>query len=183
MSMNFSQLLMQRQSVRRYEEKPVEEDKLDRCLEAAYMAPSACNAQPWKFIIVDDPSLLKKVAGETWNKLVSFNKFVAQAPMIVVITIEKSPIVPTIGGRIKKKEYPLIDIGIAAEHFCLQATEEGLGTCMLGWFNEKSIQKLLHIPKNRKIGLMISVGYAPKNYKMRKKIRKVKSKVITRNRY
>ena len=176
-------LIMQRQSVRRYSDKAVEKEKLDRCLEAALMAPSACNAQPWKFIVVDEPQLVKKVARETWNKLVSFNKFVEQAPVIIVITMEKSPFVPTIGGRIKNKEYPLIDIGIASEHFCLQATEEGLGTCMLGWFNEKAIQKLLDIPKNRRIGLLISLGYEPHGYRMRKKIRKERSKVISRNKY
>jgi len=132
---------------------------------------------------VNEPELVKKVAKETWNRLVAFNKFVDQAPVIIVITIEKSPIVPTVGGIIKDKEYPLIDIGIAAEHFCLQATEEGLGTCMLGWFNEKPIQKLLDIPKNRRIGLLISLGYEPEGYKMRKKIRKGIEKVVSYNKY
>jgi len=181
--MRLIELINDRQSVRRYLDKPVEKDKLDRCLEAASQAPSACNAQPWRFIVVDDPSLVKKVARETWNKIAPFNKFVEQAPMILVITIEKSPLVPSIGSRIKNKEYPLIDIGIAAEHFCLQATEEGLGTCMLGWFNEKKIQKLLNIPRGRSIGLLISAGYAPDDYKMRKKIRKALTKVVSYNSY
>ena len=176
-------LINQRQSVRRYTDQTVEKEKLDRCLHAAMMAPSACNAQPWKFIIVDEPAMVKKVAKETWNKLVAFNKFVEQAPVIIVITIERSPLVPMIGGIIKNKEYPLIDIGIAAEHFCLQATAEGLGTCMLGWFNEKPIQKLLEIPKNRRIGLLISLGYEPQGYKQRKKIRKVLEKVVSYNKY
>ena len=132
---------------------------------------------------MDEPGLVKKVARETWNKLVAFNKFVEQAPVLIVITIEKSPLVPTVGGIIKNKEYPLIDIGIAAEHFCLQATEEGLGTCMLGWFNEKPIQKLLGIPRKRRIGLIISLGYEPEDYRMREKIRKDIGKVIGYNKY
>jgi nitroreductase len=183
MSTKLMDLIMLRQSVRRYADKPVEKEKLDRCLEAALMAPSACNAQPWKFIVVDDTELVKNVAKETWNRLVTFNKFVDQAPVIIVITIEKSPLVPTAGRILKDKEYPLIDIGIAAEHFCLQATEEGLGTCMLGWFNEKPIQKLLGIPKNRRIGLLISLGYEPVGYKMRKKIRKGIDQVVSYNKY
>ena len=77
----------------------------------------------------------------------------------------------------------MIDIGIAAEHFCLQATEEGLGTCMLGWFNEKPVQKLLGIPPKRRIGLIISLGYEPEDYRMREKIRKDKYKVISYNKY
>ena len=181
--MKLIDLILQRQSVRRYTDKPVEREKLERCLEAATLAPSACNAQPWKFIVVDEPILVKKLAKETWNKLVAFNRFVDQAPVLIVISIEKSPFVPTIGGRIKNKEYPLIDIGIASEHFCLQAEEEGLGTCMLGWFNEKAVQKLLNIPKNRRIALLISVGYAPEDYKMRRKIRKEFSKVVSYNKY
>jgi nitroreductase len=176
-------LIRKRQSVRRYTGRPVEKEKLNRCLEAAQLAPSACNAQPWRFIVVDEPVLVKKVARETWNKLVAFNKFVEQAPVLIVITIEKSPLVPTVGGIIKNKEYPLIDIGIAAGQFCLQATEEGLGTCMLGWFNEKPIQKLLGIPSKRRIGLIISLGYEPEDYRMREKIRKDKEKVTGYNKY
>jgi len=181
--MKLIELIQGRQSVRKYLDKPIEKEKLDRCLEAATLAPSACNAQPWKFIVADKPELVKELARATYNKLVAFNKFVEQAPVIIVITMEKSPIVPTIGSRIKDKEYPLIDIGIAAEHFCLQAQEEGLGTCMLGWYNEKQVQKLLHIPKSRRVGLLISVGYAPDDYKMRKKIRKDSTKVISYNKY
>lgn len=183
MSDNLLDLINRRQSVRRYSDKPVEKEKLDRCLQAAFMAPSACNAQPWKFIVVDEAGLVKKVARESWNRLVAFNKFVEQAPVIIVITIEKSPLVPALGGIIKNKEYPLIDIGIAAEHFCLQATEDGLGACMLGWFNEKPIQKLLDIPKTRRIGLLISLGYEPDGYRQRQKIRKDLSKVVSYNKY
>lgn len=177
------ELIRTRQSVRRYIDKPVEKEKLDRCLEAATLAPSACNAQPWKFIVVDEPELVKKVAKETWGTLINFNKFVEQAPVLIVITIESSPIVPKMGKVIKHMDYPYIDIGIAAEHFCLQATAEGLGSCMLGWFNEKPIQKLLAIPKKRKIGLVISLGYEPENYKLREKIRKGQDVVVSYNKY
>jgi len=176
-------LIRKRQSVRRYTDTPVEKEKLERCLEAALLAPSACNAQPWKFIVVDDPDLAKKVGRETWNNIATFNKFAENAPVIIVITIEKSPIIPKLGKMIKHVDYPYIDIGIAAEHFCLQATEEGLGTCMLGWFNEKPIQKLLNIPSKRKIGLVITLGYEPDDYKMRMKIRKETGKVVSYNKY
>ena len=183
MSGKLLELIRKRQSVRRYIDRPVEREKIERCLEAAMLAPSACNAQPWKFILVDEPALAKKVAWETWSTMINFNKFVEEAPVLVVITIEKSPIVPKLGKAINNMDYPYIDIGIAAEHFCLQATEEGLGTCMLGWFNEKPIQKLLNIPRKRKIGLVISVGYEPEGYKVRQKIRKDREKVVSYNSY
>ncbi len=172
-----------RQSVRKYIDKPVEEEKLHRCLEAARLAPSASNSQPWKFVVVNDPELVQKVAKETIGPLSSFNNFVPQAPVIVAIVIEKMKVFTKIGASIQDREYPLIDIGIAAEHFCLQAAEEGLGTCMLGWFNEKPIKELLNIPKDRRIGLLITLGYAPEDYRLRQKIRKNPTDTISFNIY
>ena len=145
--MDFQELVKKRFSVRKYKPQPVEKEKIQRCIESARLAPSASNSQPWKFIVVDDPELVQKVAHETFSMLVPFNKFVKQAPVILVIVLEKPKLITQIGEKLKNKEWALIDIGIAAEHFCLQAAEEGLGTCMLGWYNEKPIQKLLGIPE------------------------------------
>jgi nitroreductase len=180
--MNFSELILQRQSVRSYSDKTVEKEKLDICIEASRIAPSACNAQPWKFIIIDEPALKEKIAKETFSTLFSFNKFALNAPAIVVIVMEKPNTNSQIGGRIKNKDFYLIDIGIAAEHFCLQAAELGLGTCMLGWFNERKIQKLLNIPDKRQIGLLITVGY-PKSIEIRQKKRKEINEISNYNKY
>jgi nitroreductase len=97
--------------------------------------------------------------------------------------LEKPKIITELGGRVKKKEWPLIDIGIAAEHFCLQAAEEGMGTCMLGWFDENSIKNLLNIPERNTIPLLITLGYTPEDYKHRKKVRKQFDKVVRWNSY
>ncbi len=181
--MIFQDLINKRQSVRKYVKTPVERDKLEKLIQAVHIAPSACNSQPWKLIIVDDPTLKNEIAKATFSKTVSFNKFTLEAPVIAVLVIEKARLIAQIGGSIKNQEYPQYDIGIAAEHFCLQATELGLGTCMLGWFNEKKIQRLLHIPKKRKIGLVITLGYAPDDYKQRKKIRKPLDEICGFNSY
>ncbi len=181
--MTFTELIKTRQSVRKYSKKAVEPEKLQLCLEAARLAPSASNSQPWTFIVVDEPGLRQKVANETFGPLKSFNKFVPEAPVIVVFVIEKPKLITEIGGRLKKKEYPLIDIGIAAEHFCLQAAELGLGTCMLGWFNEKPIKHLLQIPEIKTIGLLITLGYAADGYRLRTKIRKAYDDVVRYNTY
>ena len=181
--MSFSKLIKQRQSVRKYQDKPVEKEKLQQIIEAVHIAPSACNSQPWKLIIVDEPNLRNQVAKATFSKTVSFNKFTLEAPIIAVLVIEKAKLIAQIGGSIKNQEYPQYDIGIAAEHFCLQAAELGLGTCMIGWFNEKKIQKLLKIPKKRKVGLVITLGYPPEDYKMRKKIRKPVDEIYGFNSY
>jgi nitroreductase len=147
------------------------------------MAPSASNSQPWHFIVVDDPELKEKVARTTYNPLILFNKFTHQAPVIVVIILEKPKLITQIGMSIRKKEWPLMDIGITAEHFCLQAVEEGLGTCMIGWFNEKKIMRLLNIPVQKTVALLISVGYPADGYRVRIKIRKRIDEICTYNRY
>jgi nitroreductase len=170
--MNFQELINVRQSVRKYCDKPVEREKIEKIIEAVHLAPSACNSQPWKIIIVDERGLKNEVARATFSKTIAFNKFAVQAPVIAVLVIEKAKLIAQIGGSIKSMEYPQIDIGIAAAHFCLQAAELGLGTCMIGWFDEKKLKPLLNIPEKRKIGLVITLGYPPEDYKMRKKIRK-----------
>lgn len=179
----FIELVKTRQSVRKYADTKVEKEKLETCLEAARLAPSASNSQPWHFIVVDIAELKKKVAKETYDSLLIFNKFVDQAAVIIVMVLEKPKLITRIGSKIKKIEYPLIDIGIAAEHFCLQAAELGLGTCMIGWFNEKPIKKLLAIPRSKSIGLLISLGYPEEGYKLREKSRKSREEVISYNSY
>lgn len=181
--MTFETLITQRQSVRKYTNKPVEKDKIKKLIEAVRLAPSASNSQPWKLIIVDEPELKNQVANATFSTMVAFNKFALEAPVIAVLVIEKPKLITQIGGSLKRQEFPQYDIGIAAAHFCLQAAEIGLGTCMLGWFDEKKIQQLLSIPKKRKIGLVITVGYPPEGYKLRKKTRKPLEAICSFNNY
>ncbi len=158
--MAFLDLVKARHSVRRYEAgRPVEREKLDRCLEAARLAPSASNAQPWRFVVVDEPALRERVARETFGPVVSFNRFSLQAPVLVVCVAEELKLRSRIGGLIKGRRYSSIDMGIAAGYFCLQAVEEGLGTCMLGWFHEKGVRRALGIPAGKRVGLIITVGY------------------------
>jgi len=175
-------LFNRRQSTRAYLEKPVEKEKLKRCIEAARLAPSACNAQPWKFIIVDDPALKNAIADQTSNKVLGMNHFTKQAPVHVAIIREKANFTSTMGQVLKDKEYPLIDIGIAAIQFCLQATTEGLGTCIIGWFNEKKVKSLLNVPRNKRAELIITIGYPTKD-DIRPKIRKETDVILSFNSY
>lgn len=181
--MTFTELILARQSVRRYANIPVEKEKVDQCLESARLAPSASNSQPWKFIVVDKEPLRTEVAKATFSDIQLINKFTLQAPVLIVIVMEKAKLITRLAMLVKKKEWPLIDIGITAEHFCLQAAELGLGTCMIGWFDEDKIKKLLQIPSDNSIGLVISLGYAAEGYPQRTKIRKPIEEVVRYNKY
>ncbi len=181
--MDFSELIQIRQSVRAYQNRPVEREKLETLIESVRLAPSASNSQPWKLIIVDDPEIKDQVARATFSALISFNRFAPQAPVLAVLTIERPKLVTQIGARLKDREFSLIDIGIAAEHFCLQAAELGLGTCMLGWFDETAIHKVLAIPEKIRIGLVITLGYAAPGTPIRAKIRKNTKQMCSYNRY
>lgn len=180
--MNFSKLAHIRQSVRAYKNDKVEREKIENCLEAARVAPSACNSQPWEFVVVDEPELKEKVARETFGKIVSFNHFTMQAPVLIVVITGDSNFTATIGNIVKNKQFNRIDIGIAVENFCLQATEENLGTCILGWFDEKAVKKLLNIPRHKRIDLIITLGY-PKTEEIRPKIRKSLDQIRSYNSY
>jgi nitroreductase len=181
--MPFSELIRTRQSVREYQNKAVEDDKLEKLVEAVRLAPSASNSQPWRLILITDPDIRIRVARATFSTLVSFNKFAVQAPVLAVLTIERTKLITQIGGRLKDREFPLIDIGIAAGQFCLQAAELGLGTCMLGWFDEAAIKSILNIPERIRIGLVITLGYPPDNYPLREKLRKSVGEMSRFNRY
>jgi len=170
--MEFSELLKIRQSVRQYQQRPVARELLDKLIEAVRLAPSASNAQPWKLIVVDDAELCHQVAQATFSKTVAFNRFAPEAPVIVVFVMESAGFVTQVGAMLKKRPFSLIDIGIAAAHFCLQAAELGLGTCILGWFDEKRVKRLLRIPGKRRIGLLVTLGYAAEGYPLREKARK-----------
>ncbi len=182
MSMSFLELANKRYSVRNYRSDPVPREKIERCIEAASLAPSACNSQPWKFIVVDEPGLKDKLAKAGFEGLTGMNRFAFKAPVLVVIVSQRQKLSAKLGGLIKNRDFSLMDIGIAAEHFCLQATEEGLGTCMMGWFNEKAVRKLLSIPAARRIELIISLGL-PADDAAPTKDRKTMNNVVSWNKW
>lgn len=145
------------------------------------MSPSACNSQPWKFIVVTDPILLSKLSEAATEKYTGMNSFIAQAPVQLIIVRENPNFSSRFGSAVKQKDYSRIDIGIAAENICLQATAEGLGSCMIGWFNEKMVRDTLGIPSRKRVELIITLGYSAAKYRTKK--RKPKEVTISYNRY
>lgn len=180
--MSFLELVSSRQSVRAFDpERSVEKEKIDRIIETARLAPSACNAQPWSFVVVDEPELKNKVADATSSRVLGMNHFTKQAPIHLLLVEEKVNLSSGIGGWIKKKDYAQLDLGIVAAHIVLAAQEEGLGTCIVGWFDEDKVRDLLNIPSSKRVWLDIVIGYSTQP--LRKKSRKPIDKIVFFNSY
>jgi len=174
--MTFQQLVKNRRSIRRYLERPVEREKILACIEAARLAPSADNVQPWRFLIIDDPELKAKFAQEVFSGIYFISKFAAKAPVLIMILARLDIIANRIGKQIQNIHFYLIDIGIAGEHIVLQAEELGLGSCWIGWFNIRKARKFLKIPRKYKIVSLMAMGYyekRPTREKKRKELEEI----------
>lgn len=148
-SMSVMEAIRTRKSVRRYLNKPVEEEKLKQILEAARLAPSASNLQEWRFVIVRDPETKKKLAEVADNQT-----FISQANVVIVACAETDEIYMPCG----QQSYP-IDVAIVLDHISLAAVELGLGTCWVADFDEKSVKKLLGIPEKIRVVIIMPLGY------------------------
>lgn len=177
----FIDLAEQRQSDRAYTSQPVEQEKLDRIFEAARLAPSACNAQPWKIIVVDQAEIRNQIADATSNRVIGVNHFTKQAPLQLIIVEEQANLLSSFGSWSQHKHYPHLDLGIFAAHIVLAATDEGLGSCIIGWFDEKKIKKILQVPSEKRILMIILLGYSAQPH--RKKKRKSLSEILSFNSY
>ena len=178
--MNFIDTVQARRSVRKYLAGIVPREEIERCLEAARLAPSACNAQPWKFVVVDDPGRKNELARRAFGISSPLNRFAFQAPVLVAVVKVGTNLISAAGSLVSGNKFGFIDIGIAVEHFCLQAAEEGLGTCILGWFNERRVKRFLGVPRHQRVALMLTLGWpayplkeAPE--RKRKEIEKIRS--------
>ncbi len=179
---SFYELALNRQSDRAYDaNRPIEKEKLDEILSAARLAPSACNAQPWKIIVVNNPELKNQVADATSSKALGMNHFTKQAPVHIIIVEESANFTSSFGSWAKKKHFPHIDLGILADHITLAAASLGLGSCIVGWFDEKKIKSLLNIPSGKRPMLLITLGYSTQP--TREKKRKEPAQIISYNKY
>jgi nitroreductase len=158
----FMRLVRERRSIRRYLPQPVEREKIASCLEAARLAPSAENAQTWRFVVIDDPELKARYAKEAFSGIYSYTKFAADAPVLVLILAKLDFLANRLGKQVQGVPFFLLDIGIAGEHIVLRAEELGLGTCWIGWFNGRATRKFFKIPRRFKVVSLIAMGYYEK---------------------
>jgi nitroreductase len=173
--MNFMEIATARQSCRSYDEtRSVEQEKLDAVFEAARIAPSACNGQPYHLTVCPGEKA-KQVAAAT--KGMGINGFADQAPVLIVIS--EVPYVKTaaLGAKLKGIDYRSIDIGIVAAYITAEATVQGLGSCILGWIDENKIREICGI--DSKIHLVITLGYPGPKDTPRPKKRKELADLVT----
>ena len=173
--MNFTQIAEKRQSCRSYySARMVEQEKLARILESARLSPSACNGQPYH-VTVCQGTVAQRVAKATQG--MGMNKFAVDAPVMLVIS--EMPYVATaaLGARVKKNDYRSIDIGILAPYITAEATAQGLGTCILGWLDDERIREICGL--DAPVRLVITLGYAKEDDKLRPKKRKNTEELVT----
>ena len=173
--MNFTEIAKLRQSCRSYDENhSVEEEKLSAVLEAARLAPSACNGQPYHFTVCRGENA--KAAAKACMGM-GMNKFAGQAPVLIVIS--EMPYVKSaaMGAKVKGNDYRSIDIGITAAYLTAEAAAQGLGTCILGWFDDAKLRQLCNLA--HPVRLVITLGYGAADDKLRGKKRKEASELVT----
>ena len=153
-------IIRERFSVRHYLDQPVEQEKLDLILEAARLAPSASNSQPWHFYIVRNKEKIKALAQDMpLGSHLVINSFIAEAPAVMVATAGSISLFHKVMSFIIHKKWYFIDMGIALEHMVLTAWELGIGSCWVGWFDERKVKSLLNIPRNQEVIAFLTLGY------------------------
>lgn len=169
------QIFDQRRSVRAFEPTPISQENIIAILDAARSAPSACNSQTWRFVVVSEKETIRKICQDAMRPIIP-NKWLEQAPLIIAGCSHLDLIANRLGSGISGIEYYQIDLGIAMEHIVLKATELGLGTCWIGWFNQDRIREILNIPKKIRISALLAVGYAadePSKKRIRKPLEQI----------
>ena len=173
--MNFLEIAQARQSCRGYDEnRSVEPEKLSAILEAARLAPSACNGQPYHFTVcrgkaAEEVALACRGLG--------MNKFATQAPIVIVVSEEPYVKSAAMGAKVKGNDYRSIDIGIATAYLTAEATAQGLSTCILGWLDDARIREVCDL--KYPVRLVITLGYAKEGEVLRTKVRKELTELVT----
>jgi nitroreductase len=150
--------IARRVSCRAYQPTPVPQAQLMHILEAARLAPSACNQQPWRFAVVRDLGLRRRIVEEGFLPGIKMT-WAIDAPVHVIIGMQRSFVTHRLAASVSGVDYPWVDIGIAGEHLVLAATELGLGACWIGWIKPRAIARLVEWPRRVKPVVVITVGY------------------------
>ena len=166
---DFLELAAARQSCRDFAGQAVERDKLLKCVEAARLAPSACNSQPWSFVVVESPALVQEVA--KCSQQLGINAYIAGARAFFVVLERHAALMPRLRAFLDSQYFAKGDLGGAILSLCLEAESQGLGTCILGLYDREKLAGLLGLPVETRFAGLVAVGY-PANPQVREKIRR-----------
>jgi nitroreductase len=166
---DFLDLCLRRQSCRNFSDRPVEHEKLVKCVEAGRLTPSGCNAQPWSFVVAESPDVVTEVA--KCGQLLKMNPFLSKAKAFIVVLEEHAVLAPLIRPLLDSQYFAKGDLGAATVHICLEAAAQGLGSCIIGMYDREKICELLNISVGRQFGALIAIGY-PADDRIRPKDRK-----------
>ena len=161
-----------RRSVRRFDPRPVEREKLISCLEAARIAPSAEHAQPWRFIILDESAVISRFGEAVFSGIYRNTRWAMKAPVLVILLADLNFIVHRVSPIVQPVHYYLLDLGIAGEHIVMQAQRMGLGSCWIGWFDFRRAKRFLGLDKRYRICDLLAIGYPDAEWKPSKTKRK-----------
>ncbi len=175
-------ILRSRTSLRRYADRPVSDRDVLSLVEAARLAPSASNAQPWRFVAVTAASARARLANVCLSGIFRPTRFAAAAPLIVALCAERAGFIRR-AQAIKDSAMYQLDCGIAGEHLVLRAAELGLGTCWIGWFNRRAARRVLRVPRHVKVVALISVGWPPDGWEPRPRPRVALASIRWRDRW
>lgn len=179
--MNFEELQAVRESCRVYSEKAVPREALTHLVDVARLSPSGCNAQPWRFIVVDEPEAKEKLVEALDDGGLTGCPWGGKVPAFIVICEDEAHLKPGVGEHYGSQHFAQMDIGMAAMALCCEAASIGLGTCMIGTMNQEKLHQAFGIPKERTVRLIITVGYPAKAGEPRKKVRKSLDDILSYN--
>lgn len=181
--MTVMELIQARESCRSYQDKPVSRDDLIQIVEAGRLSPSACNSQPWKFIVIDEPEAKAKLCdalviegggtGCPWRE---------QAPAFIAVVEQPANVMPIVKNYYKDSQrFAQGDLGMAAMSMCYEALQLGLSTCVLGLNDQKKMEQHFGIPEGRIVRMILAVGYPVEDTTPREKVRKPFEEVCSFN--
>lgn len=180
--MKLQEAIEKRRSVRKFKEIPVSRHDIETCVNAARLAPSACNGQPWHFIVLDDKKAKEEFCSKVFTGIYSATKWAAKAPVIVALAGTRGGSMASgLGQMVSGTKFYLIDQGLACQNFCLKAHSLELGACLIGWFNVKAAKKALNLPFGKDVEILIALGHPDESPEPRP--RKELKDIISYNKY
>lgn len=164
-------LILARSSVRHYDARAVPDAHILSVMEAARLAPSASNSQPWRFVVMKDSEARVRLSRACFSGIFSCTRFASAAPVIIALCAERASLTEW-AKSLKDSAMYQLDCGIAGEHLVLRAAELGLGTCWIGWFNRRGARRAIGAPLHVRVVSLIAMGYPAPGQAQRRKVRK-----------